>query len=150
MEWPQNTDTQLFPISTLLDIKMKAIEWEYKDGFIRRVKIVLNESMGATIPIFGENTKHPLPNRFDFPDNVQIKKVKIYSWGAHCGIEFFDKSKKSIVLIGARTKDAKILTLCQRSFIVGGKARGKEGYRYLCYFEFVILKVPLNLLPFRH
>tara|TARA_B110000285_G_C14988899_1_gene545268 strand:- start:52 stop:267 length:216 start_codon:yes stop_codon:yes gene_type:complete len=71
---------------------MKAIEWEFKDGFIRRFRVVLNETMGATVPTFGENNKkHPkLPNRFEFADNIQIKKVKIYSWGAHVGIEFFD------------------------------------------------------------
>jgi len=128
---------------------MKSVEWDYKDGFLRRLKISLNEHMGAS-PTFGENSKAPLPSRFDFPDNVQIKKVKIYSWGAHCGIEFFDKSKKSIVLLGQRTSDAKICTLSQNSFIIGGKARGKVGYRYLAYFEFVILKVPMNLLPFRN
>lgn len=129
---------------------MKSIEWEYKDGYIRRLKIVLNESMGATIPVFGENSTKPLPNRFEFADNVQIKKVKIYSWGAHSGIEFFNQDKQSIVLIGQRTSDAKIITLCKRSFIIGAKARGRDDYRYLCYLEFVILKVPLNLLPFRH
>jgi hypothetical protein len=79
---------------------MKSIEWDYKDGFLRRVKINLNESMGAFVPVFGEKSKAPLPNRFDFPEDVNIKKVKIYSWGAHCGIEFFDKSKKTIVMIG--------------------------------------------------
>ena len=129
---------------------MKAIEWEFKDGFIRRLRIELNESMGSQFPIFGENKNTPLPNRFEFPDYQTIKKVKLYSWGAHCGIEFFNKDRQSIVLIGQRTKDVKILTLDKRSFIIGGKCRGKETYRYLCYFEFVLLKVPLNLLPFRH
>jgi len=49
---------------------MKAIEWDYKDGFLRRLKIILNETMGATIPNFGENNQNPLPNRYVFPDNV--------------------------------------------------------------------------------
>ena len=104
LEYPQNSDTQLFPISTLLDLKMTSIEWDYKDGFLRRFKINLNENMGST-PVFGENSKAPLPNHFEFPDNVLIKKVKIYSWGAHCGMEFFDANKKSIVLLGQRTKE---------------------------------------------
>lgn len=72
---------------------MKAIEWEYKDGFIRRLKIILNESMGAQFPTFGDNKNTPLPERFEFPDYATIKKVKLYSWGAHCGIEFFNKDR---------------------------------------------------------
>ena len=43
-----------------------------------------------------------------------------------------------------------IFSIPKNSFIIGGKARGKAGYRYLAYFEFVTLKVPINLLPFRN
>jgi hypothetical protein len=49
---------------------MKAIEWDYSEGFIRRLRIILNEGIGNEVPCFGESKKSPLPNRFEFPDDV--------------------------------------------------------------------------------
>lgn len=110
VEFPSNEDTKFLAISELLDLKLEKIEWEYEGGFIRRIRFILNNNTFArNFPCFGvQNKSQPCPDHFYFPEDVTIKKVKIYSYGAHAGMEFFDTKKKSILLIGKRTNEFKV------------------------------------------
>jgi len=70
-EWPEPEDHEHLHISELLALKLKYIEWDFVDGYIRRLKLHLNT--GNSFPTFGQHKNTQLQNKFEFPENTRIK-----------------------------------------------------------------------------
>ena len=92
-EWPTQELIQNMDFQTLLNLRIKTIEWEFGNSphtgndVIVRMRFTLNS--GHQSPIFGMPKTEVFPCKFDFKNNQFISAIKVYCYGCY-GFEFFD------------------------------------------------------------
>lgn len=81
VRWPRSAMIKGLPNDTLMNLNLKAFEWEYKPNtcnYLTKLRFTLND--GYVSPIFGslDQEDDSEMDRFDIPKNQLIRAAKIW------------------------------------------------------------------------